>query len=179
MVKVLRGIKSQKWPIADPFQNELSKLSPHSSNFMNFVTLLFQGGVYLVNFLNVYGPGLAILFVVFVEAAGVFWFYGVDNFSTDVESMIGHRPGLFWRICWAYISPVRNIYNLFKAERRRLTSRLNVFSFFPLRFRGLLCRYFYWWYLSFRCLAMRRCWAKNIRIPIGALCLAGSSRCHR
>lgn len=59
----------------------------------------------MVNFLNVYGPGLAILFVVFVEAAGVFWFYGVDNFSTDVESMIGERPGLFWRVCWMYISP--------------------------------------------------------------------------
>ncbi|XP_055903387.1 sodium-dependent serotonin transporter [Eupeodes corollae] len=64
------------------------------------------GGVYLVNFLNVYGPGLAILFVVFVEAAGVFWFYGVDNFSSDVEQMLGKRPGIFWRICWAYISPI-------------------------------------------------------------------------
>lgn len=59
----------------------------------------------MVNFLNVYGPGLAILFVVFVEAAGVFWFYGVDNFSNDVESMLGQRPGLFWRVCWMYISP--------------------------------------------------------------------------
>lgn len=66
----------------------------------------FQGGVYLVNFLNVYGPGLAILFVVFVESAGVFWFYGVDNFSSDVEMMIGQRPGLYWRICWRYISPI-------------------------------------------------------------------------
>lgn len=59
-----------------------------------------------MNFLNVYGPGLAILFVVFVEAAGVFWFYGVDNFSNDVESMLGQRPGLYWRVCWKYISPV-------------------------------------------------------------------------
>ncbi|KAJ6601511.1 Sodium-dependent serotonin transporter, partial [Pseudolycoriella hygida] len=64
------------------------------------------GGVYLVNFLNVYGPGLAILFVVFVEAAGVFWFYGVDNFSKDIEEMIGHKPGIFWRVCWTYISPI-------------------------------------------------------------------------
>ncbi|KAG4066627.1 hypothetical protein HA402_007263 [Bradysia odoriphaga] len=64
------------------------------------------GGVYLVNFLNVYGPGLAILFVVFVEAAGVFWFYGVSNFSKDIEEMIGHKPGIFWRVCWTYISPI-------------------------------------------------------------------------
>ncbi|XP_063221399.1 sodium-dependent serotonin transporter isoform X3 [Bacillus rossius redtenbacheri] len=64
------------------------------------------GGVYLVNLLNVYGPGISILFVVFVEAAGVCWFYGVDRFSRDVEKMIGHRPGIFWRVCWGYISPV-------------------------------------------------------------------------
>ncbi|XP_049543532.1 sodium-dependent serotonin transporter [Anopheles darlingi] len=63
------------------------------------------GGVYLVNFLNVYGPGLAILFVVFIEAAGVFWFYGVENFSSDIEQMLGKKPSLFWRICWKYISP--------------------------------------------------------------------------
>lgn len=56
--------------------------------------------------LNVYGPGLAILFVVFVEAAGVCWIYGTDNFARDVEKMIGHRPGIFWRVCWNYISPV-------------------------------------------------------------------------
>ncbi|KOB65108.1 Transporter, partial [Operophtera brumata] len=64
------------------------------------------GGVYLVDLLNVYGPGLAILFVVFAEAAGVFWVYGVDRFSEDVRSMLGHTPGWFWRVCWAYISPV-------------------------------------------------------------------------
>lgn len=73
---------------------------------LTFVTFFLQGGVFLVNFLNVYGPGLAILFVVFVEAAGVFWFYGVDRFSADVEMMLGKKPGLFWRICWTYISPV-------------------------------------------------------------------------
>lgn len=70
--------------------------------------------MHLVYLMNVYGPGLSILFVVFVEAAGVCWLYGTDNFSRDIEKMIGHRPGIFWRICWKYISPffllVRN-YN--------------------------------------------------------------------
>lgn len=58
-----------------------------------------------MNLLNIFGPGLAILFVVFVEAAGVCWLYGVEKFSRDVECMLGYRPGLFWRICWTYISP--------------------------------------------------------------------------
>ncbi|XKL68555.1 hypothetical protein PGB90_004046 [Kerria lacca] len=63
------------------------------------------GGYYLVNLLNVFGPGLAILFIVFVETAGVCWLYGVNRFSTDVECMLGYKPGIFWRICWTYISP--------------------------------------------------------------------------
>ncbi|XP_059487992.1 sodium-dependent serotonin transporter-like [Neocloeon triangulifer] len=64
------------------------------------------GGEYLVNLLNIYGPGISILFVVFVEAVGVCWFYGVNRFSSDIEMMIGIRPGLFWRLCWNCISPV-------------------------------------------------------------------------
>jgi solute carrier family 6 serotonin transporter-like protein 4 len=80
----------------------------------------FQGGVYLVNLLNVYGPGLAILFVVFVEAAGVCWLYGTDNFARDIEKMIGHKPGIFWRICWKYISPVFLLVRTQSKVNRRL-----------------------------------------------------------
>lgn len=81
----------------------------------------------MVNMLNTYGPGLAILFVVFVEAAGVCWIYGTDNFARDIEKMIGKRPGLFWRICWKYISPVfllvRNSTKL--TVRRKKTERIS------------------------------------------------------
>lgn len=52
-----------------------------------------------------YGPALAILFVVFVESVGVGWIYGTENFARDVEKMIGEKPGIFWRTCWKYISP--------------------------------------------------------------------------
>jgi SNF family Na+-dependent transporter len=70
------------------------------------VFLNLQGGEYLVNLLNIYGPGISILFVVFVYAVGVCWFYGVDRFSSDIQLMIGIRPGLFWRLCWNWISPL-------------------------------------------------------------------------
>lgn len=32
--------------------------------------------------------------------------YGIDKLCDDIESMIGFRPNLFWRMCWKYISPV-------------------------------------------------------------------------
>ena len=73
-----------------------------------------------MNLLNVYGPGISILFVAFVEAAGVCWFYGVDRFSHDIEKMIGHRPGIFWRVCWNYISLVFLLVS--DIYRHRLTS---------------------------------------------------------
>ena len=65
-----------------------------------------KGGMYLVDLLDIYGPSIAILFVVLVETVGVCWFYGTDRFSNDVETMLGFRPGPFWRITWAYISPL-------------------------------------------------------------------------
>ena len=40
-----------------------------------------------------------------LEAVAVSWVYGLKNFSDDVYAMLGHRPGLYWRITWKFISP--------------------------------------------------------------------------
>lgn len=32
-------------------------------------------------------------------------FVGVDRFSDDIQEMIGQRPGIYWRLCWKYVSP--------------------------------------------------------------------------
>ncbi|KAG7263176.1 LOW QUALITY PROTEIN: hypothetical protein CRUP_002206 [Coryphaenoides rupestris] len=47
----------------------------------------------------------SILFGVLIEAIGVSWFYGVDRFSEDIERMMGFKPGLYWRLCWKFVSP--------------------------------------------------------------------------
>lgn len=86
-----------------------------------------------MNMLNTYGPGLAILFVVFVESAGVCWIYGTENFARDIEQMIGKRPGLFWRICWKYISPVFLLVrisqiNLNTVKKKMISDYFRVFT---------------------------------------------------
>ena len=68
-------------------------------------SVLSQGGKDLVAMLNVFGSANPILFVVFIETIGVFWFYGVSRFCDDVEMMIGSRPSIFWRVTWKFISP--------------------------------------------------------------------------
>lgn len=77
----------------------------------------------MITLLNVFGPGIAILFVVFVEAAAVCWVYGVDRFANDIEMMIGHRPGLFWRLCWCYISPAFLLVSSGKIKSKKATLR--------------------------------------------------------
>ncbi|XP_022245423.1 sodium-dependent serotonin transporter-like [Limulus polyphemus] len=64
------------------------------------------GGSYVVNLLDSYGTSMSVLFVVFVEAATVCWFYGAQRFSEQVQKMLGFRPGIFWRLCWTYVSPI-------------------------------------------------------------------------
>ncbi|KAI4880229.1 hypothetical protein NFI96_002973 [Prochilodus magdalenae] len=77
-----------------------------------FGTFLFallcvtKGGIYVVTLLDTYAAGTSILFGVLVEAIGVSWFYGVDRFSEDIERMMGFKPGLYWRLCWKFVSPV-------------------------------------------------------------------------
>ena len=42
---------------------------------------------------------------------------GVERFSDDIDSMIGIRPSLYWKMTWKYIAPVfllvRNVKNDF------------------------------------------------------------------
>lgn len=35
-----------------------------------------------------------------------FNFSGVNRLCRDVEFMIGHRPGVYWRLCWGFLTPI-------------------------------------------------------------------------
>ena len=52
-----------------------------------------------------YAAGLSLLTTVFFEAVAVSWVYGLKYFSEDAYAMLGHRPGLYWKICWKFVSP--------------------------------------------------------------------------
>ncbi|KAM4720777.1 sodium-dependent noradrenaline transporter [Rhinophrynus dorsalis] len=94
--------------------DDISILKRHRKLFtflVAAVTFLFallcitNGGIYVFTLLDTFAAGTAILFAVLVEAIGVSWFYGVDRFSEDIYRMLGFRPGLYWRLCWKFVSP--------------------------------------------------------------------------
>ncbi|KAI3382564.1 hypothetical protein SNEBB_003714 [Seison nebaliae] len=63
------------------------------------------GGNYLIHMLNEYAIAPAILLIAFCETVALNWIYGTNRFSDDVKSMLGFRPGRFWRVTWAIIAP--------------------------------------------------------------------------
>ncbi|KAJ8288521.1 hypothetical protein COCON_G00011800 [Conger conger] len=75
------------------------------STFLVSLVCVTNGGIYVFTLLDHYVAGTSILFGVLIEIIGIAWFYGVDRFSDDIQEMIGHRPGLYWRICWKFVSP--------------------------------------------------------------------------
>ncbi|MGH0125596.1 UNVERIFIED_CONTAM: hypothetical protein FKN15_010362 [Acipenser sinensis] len=76
------------------------------STFLISLFCVTNGGIYVFTLLDHFAAGTSILFGVLIEAIGIAWFYGVGRFSDDIEEMIGHRPGLYWRLCWKYVSPL-------------------------------------------------------------------------
>ncbi|XP_014233654.1 sodium-dependent nutrient amino acid transporter 1-like [Trichogramma pretiosum] len=64
------------------------------------------GGQFMITFVDYYITS----FVAFVPAifmlVGVCYVYGLNNFLDDIEFMLKRRLGWYWRICWAFITPV-------------------------------------------------------------------------
>uniref|UniRef100_A0A3Q0QZ15 Transporter n=1 Tax=Amphilophus citrinellus TaxID=61819 RepID=A0A3Q0QZ15_AMPCI len=87
--------------------------------FLVALLCITNGGIYVLTLLDKYAAGTSILFGVLIEAIGVSWFYGVDRFSEDIERMMGFKPGLYWRLCWKFVSPV---FLLFVVIASTLTS---------------------------------------------------------
>ena len=50
-----------------------------------------QGGTYVVDLLMIYGPGISVLFIVFVEAVAVCWFYGANRWAQHCYAAHLHR----------------------------------------------------------------------------------------
>uniref|UniRef100_A0A7N8XS99 Transporter n=1 Tax=Mastacembelus armatus TaxID=205130 RepID=A0A7N8XS99_9TELE len=87
--------------------------------FLVALLCITNGGIYVLTLLDKYAAGTSILFGVLIEAIGVSWFYGVDRFSEDIQQMMGFKPGLYWRLCWKFVSPA---FLLFVVIASTLTS---------------------------------------------------------
>nr|CAD7597644.1 unnamed protein product [Timema genevievae] len=72
---------------------------------VSFSIALINGGIYMFHLFDTYSAGISLLCSALFESIAISWFYGLERFSQDVESMLGSKPGIYWRVCWKFISP--------------------------------------------------------------------------
>jgi len=65
-----------------------------------------NAGAYVLDIMDTYGAGFAVLWIAFNECVGFMWIYGVKNFCRDIKLMLGHEPNWFWKATWAVVSPL-------------------------------------------------------------------------
>ncbi|XP_066494055.1 sodium-dependent noradrenaline transporter [Tiliqua scincoides] len=104
------GMEAVITGLADDFQilkihRKLFTLGVCIATFLLALFCITNGGIYVLTLLDTFAAGTSILFAVLMEAIGVSWFYGVDRFSEDIQEMMGFKPGLYWRLCWKFVSP--------------------------------------------------------------------------
>ncbi|KAM7175429.1 sodium- and chloride-dependent transporter XTRP3 isoform 3-T3 [Macrochelys suwanniensis] len=77
--------------------------------FINcIVGLVFtmEAGNYWFDIFNDYAATLSLLLIVLVETIAVCYVYGLKRFEKDLLLMLGHKPNWYWKIMWAFVSPV-------------------------------------------------------------------------
>ncbi|XP_055372359.1 sodium-dependent nutrient amino acid transporter 1-like isoform X2 [Condylostylus longicornis] len=66
---------------------------------------LTPGGQFILNLVDYFGASMICLVLGIMELIVLGWVYGVDRLCKDTEFMIGKNPGLYWRICWGFLTP--------------------------------------------------------------------------
>ncbi|KFR16170.1 Sodium- and chloride-dependent transporter XTRP3A, partial [Opisthocomus hoazin] len=65
-----------------------------------------EAGNYWFDIFNDYAATLSLLLIVLVEAIAVCYIYGIRRFEKDLHTMIGRKPNWYWKIMWAFASPL-------------------------------------------------------------------------
>ncbi|CAH1777693.1 unnamed protein product [Owenia fusiformis] len=73
--------------------------------FVLGLPMIMQGGMYVLQVMDWYAVTFVIMIVAFTECVAVAWIYGMNQFSRDIELMIGFKPCLWWKMCWRFLTP--------------------------------------------------------------------------
>ncbi|CAG0887346.1 unnamed protein product [Darwinula stevensoni] len=88
--------------------------------------LLWQGGTYVLQLMDVYGGGTAVIFIAIAECISIVWIYGLKRFCDDVEFMLGKRPGWYWKSTWFFFAP---LVMLLVVEKRSVLASQFIFVY--------------------------------------------------
>ncbi|XP_054087621.1 sodium-dependent nutrient amino acid transporter 1 isoform X2 [Zeugodacus cucurbitae] len=64
------------------------------------------GGQWILNLVDYFAGTYIVFSLAVFEILGITWFYGLRNFCDDVEFMTNRKVSVYWRLCWAVITPL-------------------------------------------------------------------------
>uniref|UniRef100_A0A8C0D7L6 Transporter n=1 Tax=Balaenoptera musculus TaxID=9771 RepID=A0A8C0D7L6_BALMU len=67
--------------------------------------MITQGGIYMFQLVDTYAASYALVIIAIFELVGISYVYGLQRFCEDIEMMIGFQPNVFWKVCWAFVTP--------------------------------------------------------------------------
>ena len=74
-------------------------------SFLVGISMVTQGGQYVIELFDHFCGTLPLLIVAFFECFIVVHIYGLERFCHDIEDLTGRQPALYFKICWKYVSP--------------------------------------------------------------------------
>ncbi|KAK3101057.1 hypothetical protein FSP39_000622 [Pinctada imbricata] len=74
--------------------------------FLLGIPLCCPGGIYLLQIFDNYVGGWTLLIIGLAENICIAYVYGINRFISDIETMLGFKMVLWWKICWLVISPI-------------------------------------------------------------------------
>uniref|UniRef100_A0A8D2JBU4 Transporter n=1 Tax=Varanus komodoensis TaxID=61221 RepID=A0A8D2JBU4_VARKO len=88
--------------------------------FLLGLILTTEGGMYWLVLLDDYSAGFGLMVVVITTCLVVTRVYGMKRFCLDVHMMLGFSPGIYFKACWLFLSPVMMmallVYSIIKYE---------------------------------------------------------------
>ncbi|XP_009329618.1 PREDICTED: sodium- and chloride-dependent transporter XTRP3 [Pygoscelis adeliae] len=92
--------------IAAHFPKEVISGAVCFINCMIGLIFTMEAGNYWFDIFNDYAATLSLLLIVLVETIAVCYIYGIRRFEKDLHTMIGRKPNWYWKIMWAFASPL-------------------------------------------------------------------------
>ncbi|KAJ8247280.1 hypothetical protein GJAV_G00244500 [Gymnothorax javanicus] len=92
--------------ILEGYRRELVLLLLCVVSFLLGLIMITPGGFYMFQIYDYYvynGPGLLMLTVLASTSVG--WMYGAERYCDLLQSMIGYRPSVIFKLCWRYLTP--------------------------------------------------------------------------
>ncbi|ALC48305.1 NAAT1 [Drosophila busckii] len=77
--------------------------------FLMGLVYVTPGGQWILTLVDFYGGTYVVFILAIFELAGIVWIYGLQNFCDDIEFMCNKRVSMYWRLCWAFFTPVMMI----------------------------------------------------------------------